>query len=349
MKKFDYITLNNLVLNPTIVKKLNLIYELQGKMENLILDDVPVLQNLVEVAKIQSTDASNRIEGIYTSSTRLKQLVKRSTQPKNRSEEEISGYRDVLELIHENYANIPINANSILALHKKLFNFTASDWGGHFKDINNQIITTYADGQSEVRFNPPPAYLTHDLIIELCEQYSLALSKTDFSPLVLTAAFIFDFVLIHPFRDGNGRMSRLLMLLTLYQNKFFVGKYISIEQLIERTKTNYYSALESSSVNWMENTNSYENFLDYFLSIVLQAYRDLADRVLISKDEKISATTLIMRNLQDKLIPLTKNDLVELTPQYSQVTIERNLRLLLADGKIAKIGKGRATKYVLAK
>ncbi|CAK1244644.1 Fic family protein [Fructobacillus cardui] len=347
MKNFDYQTLNHLVISPEMINKMNQIFELRGKLTGLNKVKTPILDRLVEVAKIQSTDSSNRIEGIYTSDTRLKQLVEKKTSPHNRSEAEISGYRDVLELIHESYPYIPVSGNTILTLHKRLLSFTESTWGGHFKDINNQIITQYADGSTKVRFTPPAAHMTPTLIEELCTDYNEAQQLNKFPTILLCGAFIFDFVSIHPFRDGNGRMSRLLMLLTLYQSQFDVGKYISIEALIEKTQNDYYESLENSSTGWHENTNDYAPFLNYFLSVVLQAYRELNERITLSEQDKTSAEELILQTLQDQLKPLSKSELISLIPTYSKKTIERALLELREANKIQMTGAGRSTKYIL--
>ncbi|KRM58553.1 Fic family protein [Secundilactobacillus malefermentans] len=347
MKEFDYENLNNLIITPEMAKKIGQIGELRGQLKNIQQQNPTMLDRLIEVAKIQSTDSSNRIEGIYTSNTRLRQLVEKKTMPHNRSEEEISGYRDVLDLIHQQYAYIPISDSTILTMHKRLFEFTASTWGGHFKDIDNQIITTFADGTSEVRFNPAPAFITPTLIDNLCNNYQKAVDKEEIPLLLLSGAFVFDFVSIHPFRDGNGRMSRLLMLLTLYQIGYGIGCYISIESLIEKTKTNYYDTLKDSSVGWNENTNSYTPFLNYFLSVILQAYRELAQRVKPDETCKVPVKALILDALRSELKPLAKRELVGLIPNYSQITIERELNALIKEQEVEKVGGGRSTKYIL--
>lgn len=246
LKKFDYQTLNNLQLNNTLINKLTTIYQLRGETSSFEIDYHEELKKLVAVAKIQSTDASNRIEGIYTSDSRLNKIMSDKVEPRDRDEREIAGYRDVLSLIHENYRYMPITKNTILSMHNMLFKYAGDSWGGHFKDINNKIIAKYADGHEEVRFNPPEAFLVPDLIDELCKQYNEAFERGDISPLILSAALVFDFVSIHPFRDGNGRMSRLLMLLTMYRSGFEVGKYISLEKIIEDSKESYYDVLAAS-------------------------------------------------------------------------------------------------------
>lgn len=347
LKKFDYNTLNNLEITASMNDKLNQIYELKGRLSATSITYKEALDHLVNVAKVQSTDASNRIEGIYTSNTRLKQLVHQKISPRNRSEAEIAGYRDVLALIHEQYAYIPINNSSILTLHKRLFSYTNSTWGGQFKDSDNQIITEYADGRQEVRFQPPAAYLTPKLVQELCINYNLAVDQQTFAPLILLGAFIFDFVSIHPFRDGNGRMSRLLMLLTMYQSQLNVGKYISLENLIEKTKQSYYEVLKQSSLNWQNNQNDYSPFLDYFFGVILQAYRNLNDRLNLVQDKPLSATDLILTTLTQELKPLSRSELTALIPQYSDITIKRALSELKKSQRIKLIGKGKSSKYIL--
>ncbi|BDR57027.1 Fic family protein [Xylocopilactobacillus apis] len=346
MKKFDYKTLNNLTITAEMAKKIALIFELRGKLSVSLKPKSVALDRLVEVAKIQSTDSSNRIEGIYTSQGRLRQLMAEKTMPQNRSEEEISGYRDVLKLILEQSEYMPLNSKTILTLHKHLFNFTSSSWAGKYKDSDNQIITNYKDGHSEIRFIPPSSTVTPELVDELCQKYTLALEEDHFVKILLVGAFVFDFVSIHPFNDGNGRMSRLLTLIFLYQNGYDVGKYISIEKLIERTKDQYYSSLQESSEGWSDNKNSYEPFLNYFLSVMLQAYRELTERIDFTEGTKHSAKELIFKNLENELRPLSKSELVALIPDYSQTTIERSLGELVAANRITKIGVGRATKYI---
>lgn len=348
MKEFDYQTLNNLEITPDMVQKISQISEIRGK---LTATNHPaqrdILKRLVEVAKVQSTDASNRIEGIHTSDTRLAKIMAKKTMPHNRDEEEISGYRDVLDLIHQQYAYIPVTASTILTLHKHLFSFTANTWGGTFKDIDNQIITTYPDGHEEVRFTPPAAYLTPELVNDLCLQFTQAVQANKIPILILCGAFIFDFVSIHPFRDGNGRMSRLLMLLVLYQSNYDVGKYISLEALIAKLKEQYYSALEKSSVSWQDNQNTYQPFITYFLSVILQAYRELDDRIQPQRQAEASAPQLILDTLQAELRPLAKKELLALIPSYGQSSIEHALHDLIDQQKIQKVGGGRSTKYRL--
>lgn len=331
----------------TLVNKLNQIYNLKGKTESYETNYRDTLDKLIEVAKVQSTNASNRIEGIYTTNERLNKIMENKTQPRNRNEKEISGYRDVLTLIHERYDYIPLTVNSILEMHKRLFAYTDSTWGGQFKDSDNKIITEYSDGKRELRFSPPSAIITPQLVRELCDAYNQAMQIGEISPLVLSGAFIFDFVSIHPFQDGNGRMSRLLMLLTMYKAGFDVGKYISIEKSIENTKTYYYRALKESSFNWMNNSNDYLPFLDYFLGVVLKDYRDFNERLSLINQTDLPIDKLILKALRQNLQPLSIKEINNYIPQYSEITIRRALKKLRENKKIQKFGNARATKYGL--
>lgn len=347
MKKINYTNFNNIGINNEIVGKLNKIYELRGKIDSYVIDYHETLERLVEVAKIQSTDSSNRIEGIYTTDSRLKQIISNKTTPQNRNEKEILGYRDVLSRIHEQNQYIQVTPNNILTLHKLLFSYTESSWGGHFKNIDNKIVEKYSDGHEEIRFNPPSAFLVPQLMDDLCTNYNKALSEEIISPLLLSGMFIFDFVSIHPFSDGNGRMSRLLMILTLYKSRFDIGRYISLEKIIENTKEDYYDSLRESSIGWHDNNNSYIPFLNYYLSIIIKAYRELIDRIGVVNHQKLSPNDLIIKTIQQELKPLSKSELVSLIPQYSEITIKRSLIELQKLNKIKKIGKGKATKYII--
>ena len=349
IKQFDYQTLNHLNYSSDLVNKMNQIYNLRGKTDSYETDYRDTLDRLVEVAKIQSTSSSNRIEGIYTTDERMNKIMQDKTQPRNRDEKEISGYRDVLKLIHEQYDYIPISVNSILEMHKRLFAYTGSTWGGNFKDSNNKIVTEYGNGKQEVRFNPPAAYLTQELVRNLCDSYNRAIKEGVFSPLLLSGAFIFDFVSIHPFNDGNGRMSRLLMLLTMYKAGFDVGKYISIEKSIEETKSSYYQALKDSSEQWMNNKNDYLPFLEYFLGIILKDYREFNERLSMVNQSDLPVDQLVLKTIRQALKPLSIKELNNFIPQYSEITIRRAVKKLRDANKLEKIGQARSTKYGLKK
>ena len=344
MRDYNYKEKWSKLLTPEIVKKLTLINEYKGEQRLFIEAHKDELIELVEIAKIQSTEASNRIEGIFTADDRIKSLVQAKTTPRDRDEAEIAGYRDVLNTIHENYDYIPINANYILQLHRDLYKFLGSTEGGRFKTSDNIIRETDADGNECVRFRPVPAWETAPSIDELCKSYHEAKSEAD--SLLLSLMFILDFLCIHPFNDGNGRMSRLLTLLLLYQSGFIVGKYISIERIIEESKETYYEVLQDSSINWHENENDYKPFVNYMLGVVVNAYKEFESRVELLTNPNLSKADRVREIIRKRIGTITKAELLNMNPDISDTTIQRALADLLKNGEIEKIGGGRYTKYV---
>ena len=345
MHEFDFINRPKDLLTPEVVALLTRIHECRGRQELYIEAEPDVLTALLEVAKIQSTDASNRIEGIYTTDERLKAIVQEKVKPRNRNEEEISGYRDVLATIHESYEHIALRPNNILQLHRNLYSFS-STVGGTYKNSDNIIAEKHADGAETVRFRPVPAFQTADAMLNLCSKYSEAIEAGIYDPLFLMPVFILDFLCIHPFNDGNGRMSRLLTLLLLYRAGFIVGKYISIEMLIEKSKDSYYEALQASSQNWHEDRNNYLPFLKYMLGVIVKAYNEFEDRVEHLRYRKVSKPERIKAIIERTPGKITKKEIAQACPDISLTTIERTLAALLDAGYIEKTGIGRVTAYV---
>lgn len=349
MRSFDYSNKFKSLLTPDIVSLLTQIHEYKGEQSLFIEAKKDALTRLVEIAKIQSTEASNKIEGIYTSDARLKALVKDKTAPKTRNEREIAGYRDVLDTIHESHDHIPLKPDIILQLHRDLYRFEAYDTGGKYKNADNVIEEEDEQGNKHVRFIPVPAWETPEAMESLCSEYDKAIKTGEADPLLLIAMFILDFLCIHPFKDGNGRMSRLLTLLMLYKADYIVGKYISIERLIEKTKESYYSCLEQSSIGWHEEENDYVPFVRYMLGVVVAAYRDFSGRVQTLINSGLSKPERIAELIRNAYGEITKSEIMERCPDISSTTVERTLADLLSSGKIVKIGGGRYTKYVWSK
>lgn len=345
MRRFDYTKKWKKLLTPEIVGYLTTIHEYKGEQHLIAERHADVLESLVEVAKIQSTESSNKIEGIYTSDERLKKIVLDKTMPKTRNEREIAGYRDVLNTIHENYKHIPIRDTFILQLHRDLYKFENTLNGGKFKDSDNIIEEEDAKGNKFVRFRPLPAWETPEAIISLCNAYNEVIHRGEADPLLVIPMFIIDFLCIHPFNDGNGRMSRLLTLLLLYQNDYIVGKYISLETLIERTKDSYYEVLQESSQGWMEDENNYESFVKYIFGIITAAYREFFDRAQIVEEKKVPKPDRIEGLIKNHLGTITKAEIVDAAPGISTTTVQRTLTDLVKAEKIIKIGNGRYTKY----
>ena len=344
MRDYNYKEKWKKLLTPEIVKKLTLIHEYKGEQRLFIEAHKDELNELVEIAKVQSTEASNRIEGISTANDRLKNLVQAKTTPRNRDESEIAGYRDVLNTIHESYDYIPINANYLLQLHRDLYKFLGNVDGGTFKTADNIIREMDMEGNEYIRFRPVAAWETPASIDKLCKSFREAKAEVD--PLLLDIMFVLDFLCIHPFNDGNGRMSRLITLLLLYQSGFIVGKYISIEKIIEESKETYYEVLQDSSINWHENQNDYKPFVNYMLGVIINAYREFETRVKLVTDSDLSKPDRIREIMNNHIGMITKSELMEMNPDISDTTIQRTLADLLKNGEIQKIGGGRYTKYM---
>ena len=346
MRAFHFKAEYNQLLTPEIVAYLTQIHEYKGQQNLFIEAKADVLSSLLEVARIQSTEASNRIEGIITTDDRLKKIVREKTMPQTRSEKEIAGYRDVLATIHESHDYIPPRPSVILQLHRDLYKFSGKSIGGSFKNSDNVIAEELPDGQQIVRFKPVPAWETPEAITALCSAFQEAAQDAELDPLLLIPIFILDFLCIHPFNDGNGRMSRLLTLLLLYRSGYLVGKYISIEKLISDTKETYYEALQASSYNWHEGTNDYAPFVTYMLGILVAAYRDFESRIELLTTKGLSKPDRVREIIRNHLGKITKSEIIAQCPDISQITVQRALVDLLKNGEITKLSGGRYTAYV---
>lgn len=344
MRTFNYSALENSRWDSEILGLVAQIHEFKGRQELYLKQKPAVLDKLVELAKIQSTEASNKIEGIVTTNTRIQQLCMEKTTPKNRDEEEIMGYRDVLNTIHESYEYIPIKASYILQLHRDLYKYSERSIGGRFKNTQNYISETRADGTQFIRFTPLAPYETPDAVDAICESFNRTIDSCVIDPLVLIPIFIGDFLCIHPFNDGNGRMSRLLTTLLLYRCGYVVGRYISIESKIEKTKTNYYDVLEKCGEGWHNGTNDPSPFIKYMLGIILSAYRDFEARISIA-DEKLTAVQMVRKAASEKIGKFTKSEIMELVPSVGKASVENALKKLTEEGVIIRHGRGKSTFY----
>ena len=345
MRNLNYKTEYQKLLTPEIVSYLAQIHEMKGQQNLFAEAQKEALLELLEIARIQSTEASNRIEGIITTDDRLKKLVMNKTTPKSRSEREIAGYRDVLNTVHENYDYIPIRPGMILQLHRDLYRFSNSAIGGSFKNADNVIAEELPDGTKRVRFQPVPAWETQEAMETLCRAFREACEDPELDALLLIPMFILDFLCIHPFNDGNGRMSRLLTLLLLYRAGYFVGKYISIERLIADSKETYYEALQDSSAGWHEAANDYLPFVRYMLGVVIAAYREFDARAQLLVTKHLSKPGRVREIIRATTGRITKAQIMAQCPDVSQKTVERALTEMLGSGEIIKIGGGRYTSY----
>lgn len=294
--------------------------------------------------RIRQGIAETNDQGIYTTDKRLEELVREKAEPRNRSEQKIAGYREVLATIHESYKYINPRPSVILQLHRDLYSYAGS--GGNYKNSDNVIAETDTQGHQKARFIPVPAFQTADTMEEMCNQFLQAWEENRIDKLILIPMFILDFLCIHPFNDGNGRMSRLLTLLMMYKAEYIVGKYISMEMLIEKTKETYYEALQVSSTGWHENENSYEPFVKYYLGIMLKAYNEFESRVEHLQTRTLSKPERIKAMIDQKIGKITKKEIMEACPDISKTTVERTLTDLVKQKYIQKVGSGPATAYV---
>ena len=344
MRNFNYSEIRNQKWDSDILGLIAAIYKEAGKQEMFLKQKPQELEKLVEIAKIQSTEASNAIEGIITTSTRIKQLVEEKTTPKNRDEQEIAGYRDLLNIIHDSFDAIPISQNYILQLHKILYSHMNNPMGGRTKGVQNYISATYPDGHVETLFTPLSPFETPEALDKICQEYNRVIGNMEVEPLIVIPIFIHDFLCIHPFNDGNGRMSRLLTTLLLYRNGFYVGKYISLEAKIARDKDLYYSALSQAQHGWHEGTEDVVPFIKYLLGTILAAYKDFEDRFSLV-ETKLPALEMVRQASMYKIGRFNKQDIRELCPTLSNSSIEKAFRDLIALGEIQKEGKGKGTCY----
>ena len=348
MRTFNYSKIKEEKWDSEILSLIAAIYKEAGKQEMYLKQRPEQLEKLVEIAKIQSTEASNAIEGIVTTNTRIKQLVTEKTTPKNRNEQEIAGYRDVLNIIHESFDAIPITKNYILQLHKILYSHMNNPIAGKTKTIQNYISATYPDGHVETLFTPLNPTDTPIALENIRNEYNRVIGNMEVEPLIAIPTFIHDFLCIHPFNDGNGRMSRLLTTLLLYRCGFCVGKYISLEAKIAKNKDLYYASLNDSQHNWHDGNDNKVPFIKYILGTILAAYKDFEERFNLIETKK-SALEIVREATYIKIGKFTKQDIKELCPSLSISSIEGALRKLIALGEINRAGNGKNICYYRVK
>lgn len=344
MREFNYSQIRNQKWDSELLSLIAAIYKEAGKQELYLKQRPQELEKLVEIAKIQSTEASNAIEGIVTTSTRIRQLVEEKTTPHNRDEQEIAGYRDALNIIHESFDAIPVTQNYILQLHKIMYSHMNNPMAGRTKNVQNYITATYPDGHTEILFTPLEPYETPEALDRICGEFNKVIGNMELEPLIAIPVFIHDFLCIHPFNDGNGRMSRLLTSLLLYRCGFYVGRYISLEAKIAKNKDLYYSALSESQTGWHEGTEDAVPFIKYILGTVLAAYKDFEDRFALVEIKRTALETVRMAS-QSKIGRFTKQDIRELCPSLSLSAIESALRKMVDDGELKREGSGKNICY----
>ena len=340
----DYRDKLSRLMTPEVMSAVGNVREHRGRQQLYAATQPDALNRLCAVAKIQSVGASNRIENIATTDGRLRELVEESAEPRNRDEREIAGYRYVLDMIHTRHDDIPVTPNVILQLHRDLYRYLDVSYAGRWKDADNAIAERLPSGELVTRFKLTPAAMTPEVVRQICDSYEREMRDGLFDPLLISLVFVFDFVSIHPFNDGNGRMSRLMTLLLLYRNGYEVGKYVSIETEIERTKETYYEALRASSAGWSEGRGDYRPFVVYMLGVIGACYAELDDRLALLSSSG-SHEEAIKSYFAALIGSASKREIVDANPTMSLRTVERVLQKFQAEGYIEKVGAARATRY----
>lgn len=348
MRRFDYSFLNNGLLPANLVNLTSSIASLKTMAGVRKEEYAKVFTELEAVAKIQSIKSSNAIEGIVTSDERIAAIVNQNSAPLNHNEAEIAGYRDALNAIHTDHTHMDFRQRDILRLHEMLMAIAGYEYGGQYKTDDNVILEVDANGNRKVRFRPTPADETAEAMEQLELAYMDARDDANINQLLLIPCVILDFLCIHPFRDGNGRMSRLLSLLLLYKNGYDAGKYVSFEEQINKYKAFYYEALKQSSDGWAENQNTYFPFIENFLSTLYMCYKELDKRFAVVHGKKITKKARIEATVLNSLTPLSKAEICQILPDVSPTTVEAVLGAMVKDGSIKRIGSARASRYIKA-
>jgi Fic family protein len=318
--------------------------EYRGKQQLFVSQSPEVLSGLRQVAVVESTESSNRLEGVVVAAHRLKSLVLKNATPQSRSEQEVAGYRDALSMIHESGEQMPFSEGTVLQLHSMLYRYMPQP-GGHWKATNNDIIERHPDGSSRIRFRPIAAHLTPMAMADMMARYRTALDQHLADPLVLVPLVVLDFLCIHPFPDGNGRMARLLTLQLLYHFDYAVGRFISLERIFEESKESYYETLEASSQGWHEGEHNIAPWLDYFWGALLRAYKEFEERVGAIERGRGAKGDRVRAEILKRQLSFSISDIEEACPGISRDTVRMVLRAMKTEGLIAPTGKGRGAKW----
>ena len=322
---------------------MNSISDYKGKQELYTRQSPQILKTLVEMALIESAESSNRIEGVTVDRARLKPLIIGHARPRDRSEEEVAGYRKALDWIHRKHESLEISPEVILELHR-LSRGEAGD-AGEWKKRDNEIVRKNPDGSMDVIYKATRAAETSKAIEQTCRLYHHSIDQLKYPSIYAIACLVLDFLCIHPFRDGNGRVSRLLTILALYHHGYSVGKYISLERIVEQTKETYYESLNKSSQEWHKAKHDIMPWLNYFLGMLLSAYKEFENRASHLKPGRGSKTALVIDAIEKAVGDFSISDIQHACPNVSRVMVKKVLFQMQKDKRIKSLGKGQSAKW----
>ena len=339
MKSFEHGYLHEMMISHGLLSNIGLLGRFRGREALYVRQSPEVLDTLRRVAMVQSVESSNRIEGVTVAAGRIDPLVLKKAKPKDRAEQEISGYRDVLAQIHADPDRLKLSTALIRGFHRHMYQY-ADEKSGHWKTKDNVILEMRADGSRAVRFRPVSAIATPKYMQRLVELHAQELAAAKIDPLLLAAAFVLDFECIHPFADGNGRVGRLLTLLLLYQCGYGVGRYVSLERIVERSKETYYEVLHRSSQGWHQGRHDLRPWVEYFIGVLIAAYNDFEARVGTISSAKGAKRTLVKNAIAHLMPRFTIGELARVCKGISRKTLARALRDLQAEGAVRCLGRG---------
>ncbi|MCL2032335.1 MAG: Fic family protein [Methanomassiliicoccaceae archaeon] len=345
MRRYDYSFIKDIRIRADTVGLTKGIEAFRIREEDRKKSNREAFTALESIARIQSIKGSNEIEGIVTTDRRIEEIVNKNSAPLNHSEMEIAGYRDVLDTVHKEHMSMDLSEGLILDMHRMMMSYTPNG-GGRYKTSDNVIMEVDQHGARRVRFRPTPSEETKEAMEQLILAYVDAKDDSSIDPIFLIPCVILDFLCIHPFPDGNGRMSRLLSLLLMYRNGIDVGKYISFEGQINEHKGSYYESLRASSDGWHDNSNDYLPFIENFIFTLFVCYRELERRFDVVGEKKANKGNRIEAAVKNSVPSISKKEIMELLPDISQATIEAKLSELQKQGRVRKTGSYKDAKYV---
>ena len=344
MHVFDYRFLKD-AIPANLAGLSDILYDLRARDQMRRSSNSSVFQNLRKSAIVESVESSNAIEGIVTTGARIREIVQNNAAPHTHDEHEIFGYKNALQEIYDDDFSEDLSEELVCHFHRLLLEATSPEEAGVYKKENNWIQERSPEGRISVRFIPTKAKDTREAMEQWVLAYHEARQESGISKLFLVGCVIVDFLCIHPFTDGNGRVSRILTTMLLQQNGFDIGRYISLERKINEYKAGYYDALKQASEGWHENKNDYTPFMIFLSQILYACYKDLDMKFIRNSTSQIPKSKQVEALLLQTFVPVSKEEILHRLPDISVTTVERVLGRMVKEGTIEKIGTYRNARY----